>query len=220
MLRQAVYAEQATRFRVAEARAAERPTASANFSVGYTGAVAPFATDRFDRALSGSLRFTVPIYSGGVVGSEIRQALDRETAGRLAVDSARRGVLQSVSQAWNALDTANSNVVSNAEQVKAAQLAFEGLQAQNRFGTATTLDLLIQQQELRVARLASIRARYAVVLAQADVLAAVGRLKAARIAPDIPLYDPERAFNQVNRSSRSPLELVPSTLDRIGAPRP
>ena len=128
--------------------------------------------------------------------------------------------MQTLSQAWSAVETARANVASNVEQVSAAQLAFEGLREQNRFGTASTLDLLIQQQQFRDAQLALIQARHDLLVAQANVLAAVGRLSVDRLSPGTPLYDPARSFNRVDRGSRLLLEALPSTLDRVGAPKP
>ena len=220
VLLRAAASEKAARYRMAEARAAKRPTVTANLSVGYSGAVAPFETNRFDRLSVGSLTVTLPLYSGGIVSSQIRQASEQDTAGQLALESTRREVVQNVSMAWSDLAAANANVASNAEQVTAARLASEGLLEQNRFGRATTLDLSIQQQQFRVARLSLIEARHEVFVARAEILAAVGRLSASRLAPGTQLYDPERALEKVDRSSRSPLEVLPRLLDHIGAPRP
>ncbi len=219
VLRRAQFAEQAARFRLAEARAAKRPSASADLSVGYVGAAAPLRTDRFDRAITGTLTLVQPLYSGGVLSSRIRQAQERDTAARLASESARRDVAQSVAQAWSGLDVAGAALLADAEQVDAARLAFEGLQEQNRLGVATTLDLLIQQQQYRDARLGLIQARRDRGVAQAAVLAAVGRLSIARLAPGTAPYDPARAFDRADRAGRFPLEVVPSLFDRLGAPR-
>ena len=216
---QARQAEQAQRFRVAQARAERRPTLSAQAALGYTGSVAPFDARDYDRALSGTLVFNQPLFTGGLTSSQVRQARERETSARIAVEAARRGVVQTVSQAWNTMLAAHDNVASTTQQVSAAEVAFEGIQEQYRVGLSTTLDVLIQQQTLRDAQLARVTAAHDEYVAQASLLAAMGRLEAGALLQDASRYDAAASFERVKRASSVPWEGGVEALDRIGAPR-
>ena len=76
------------------------------------------------------------------------------------------------------------------EQVKAAEIAFEGVQQELEVGSRTTLDVLNQQQELLNARVALTRSERDEVVAGFALLAAVGRLTAKELGLPVQLYDP------------------------------
>ena len=63
-LREAELAEEASRARVAEARAANRPTLSVNANIGYSGALTPLYGRDYDRAVSATVTLTQPLLTG------------------------------------------------------------------------------------------------------------------------------------------------------------
>ena len=98
LLAQAGFTEQASRFRIAEARSAGHPSVNAQFSVGNLGQAVPFAPRDFNKSLLGGVTFSQPIYAGGQIRSSIRQATQRNLADRSGTDVIRRAVIQNVSQ--------------------------------------------------------------------------------------------------------------------------
>jgi outer membrane protein len=218
-LRQAQITEQASRARIAEAKAANRPTVSAQASLGYDGTLVPFGVADYDRQISGELVFTQPIFTGGVNSSLIRQAIEQNNSDRIAIETARRSVVQTVSQAWNTMVGDQASVAANVEQVRAAEVAFEGIREQYRVGLSTTLDVLIQQQTLETAQLSLVQARHDAYVAEAALLAAMGRLEVADLVSGVPLYDPATSFNKVKNAGAVPWEPLIAALDSVGAPR-
>ena len=214
--------EEASRARVRQAQAARRPTLSANASYGYSAALVNGRGEQFGdygRSISTGVTATMPLFSGGLVSSQIRAAIERNNADRIAVETARRSVLQSVSQAWNQLLAARANLVSNQEQVRATTVAFEGVRAENQVGLRTTLDVLNAEQELRTAQLALVTARRDEYVASANVLLAMGKLDAKTLAPDVPSYDPTKSFDAANHAfGWVPWEPVLHFTDRLGGP--
>jgi outer membrane protein len=217
-LLQAELTEQSSRAKVVEAKAANRPTISATAGVGYQGVLQPFATQDFDRTISGQVTFTQPIFTAGVNGSLIRQAMEQNTSDRIAIEGARRVVVQTVAQAWNTVVGDQASVISNEEQVRAAQVAFEGIREQYRVGLSTTLDVLIQQTNLENAQLALVQARHDAYVAEAALLQAMGRLEARALVTGAPLYDPAKSFNRVKNAGAVPWEPLIAALDSVGAP--
>jgi len=216
------YAERAARARVAAARAQRRPTVGLRGDLGYTGAETNGQGNQFgdyDRAVTGSVVATWPLFTGGLTSSEVRQASARDDAARIAIEGARRNTLQDVAQAWNQLLGARANLTANQEQVNASQIAFEGTRQEMQVGLRTTLDVLNAEQELRQAELALVTARHDEYVAAASVLAAMGDLEARNLAPSVPTYDPAKNFNQVKHSwGWVPWEYGVEALDRVGAP--
>lgn len=218
LIRQAQFTEAASQERVAQARAGFRPTVGVGASYGYTGALSPFSTDTYGRAFTATATVTQPIFTGGLVRSQVRQALEQNTGDRIAIEGARRQAVQQVSQAWNIMISARANTVSTAEQVRAAALAFEGAQEEYRVGLRTTLDVLLTQQSLRDAQLAQVNAAHDEYVAGANVLAAMGRLEARTLLASAPLYDPAANFARVKGFGATPWDRPLQALDRVGAP--
>ncbi len=219
LLRQAQITEQASRARISQARAANHPTVSLQASLGYSGTVAPFDTNNYDRAVAAQAVISQPLFTGGLNSSNIRSALERNNSDRIEIEAARRQVVQTVSQAWNVMAGSRANVTSDEEQVNAARVAFDGSREEYRAGLRTNLDTLIAQQNLRDAELALVQARHDAYVAGAGVLQAMGRLEARNLVTGVDLYDPATSFNRVKHVGAVPWEGLVEGLDSIGAPR-
>jgi outer membrane protein len=213
------FSEQASRARVAQAKSANRPNVTLSSSLGASGSAtrdnSPF--EDYNKAVSGQVSITMPIFYGGQISSSIRQAQQQNKADVAAIEGARRNAQQDVAQSWNQLQGARAGLTANEEQVRAARIAFEGVRQEAQVGLRTTLDVLNAQQELRSAELSLINARRDEYLASALVLSAVGRLEARYLTPGQPLYDPgprkkNRAYGRVL------WEPAIAAIDRIAAP--
>ena len=174
---------------VLRAKAAVRPRISAGTSLS--------VNQDFEESASLSLRMSGPIYRGGRLTSEYREALanrDEERADlHLTVDS----VLQQVAQAWARVEVARAQIQSGELGVRAARIAFEGLQEEATLGARTTLDVLDAEQDLQDARATLISARTAEVLAIYNLLAAMGLLTVDHLDLGIVTYDPSAYYNAV-----------------------
>ncbi|MFT4254004.1 MAG: TolC family outer membrane protein [Caulobacter sp.] len=224
------FSEQAAAADVAAARAAYLPTVSAAASLGYDAGKATYsgsggsagAGDTFgdyDRAVTGSITARVPIFTGGLNASSVRAARERENSARIAVEAAKRSVVQEVSSAWSTLLAARASLVSNEEQVRATKIAFEGVRQEQQVGLRTTLDVLNAQQELRSAELALVTARRDEYVASAGVLRAMGALDVAKLAPDVQRYDPKVSYDKVNHAfGWVPWEPAVQALDKVASP--
>ncbi|MDO9223113.1 MAG: TolC family outer membrane protein [Caulobacter sp.] len=227
-IRGAEFAERASASRVAQARSARRPTVTATGSVGWDASTAPSfappiaaggAFDDYQRSVSGRIGVSVPLFTGGLINSQVRAAEERNNADRQAIEETRRSVLRTVSQAWNSLVGARANLNANEEQVRAARIAFEGVRQEAQVGLRTTLDVLNAEQELRNAELSLINARHDEYVAAAILLSAMGKLEARYLTPGVEQYDAAangKAFS--HKLGWVPWEPVIAIVDRIGAP--
>lgn len=219
VLRRARSTEQASRARVAQARAANRPTVALQGTLGYAGRIAPFDPSDYNRAVTAEAVITQPLFTGGLNASNIRSALEQNNADRISIEGARRQVVQAVSQAWNVMASSRANVISDQEQVRAARVAFEGAQEEYRVGLRTTLDVLIAQQSLRDAELALVQAQHDAYVAESGLLSAMGRLEARYLVAGVDLYDPATSFNRVKQNGATPWDGLVERLDTLGSPR-
>jgi outer membrane protein len=213
-IRAADFATQTARTRVRAARAEFSPSVNLTGRYNTSNPLERFEFENFNQSASVGLGATIPLFTGGLNASRVRQALENENTARFQVDEARRTVLNDVAQAWNGVLAARAGLISNQEQVRAASVAFEGVQAEFQVGLRTTLDVLNAQQELRNAELLLINSRRDAYVAEASVLASMGRLQAQNLIEDVPIYDPTYTVQRRGlRDGALPYEGVLERLD-------
>ncbi len=140
---------------------------------------------------------SVPIYQGGTEYSAVRQAREMVTQQDRLVADARRTAVQNAVQAWQTLEAARASADSSRAAVQANQVAVEGVERQALVGTATTLDVLIQQQTLLNSRLALVQNLANIVTASYGVASAIGRLTARDLALPVNFYDDTAYYQAV-----------------------
>ncbi len=191
---QARATEDAARYGIDFAVGQMLPTVTVSASYGRSGQErGPAETIGDDSRLLATAR--VPLYQGGAEWSAVRQAKEINNRARLAVEDARRATDEGVQNAWEAYRAARSSSEANRQQVKAAEIAFEGVQQEQEVGSRTTLDVLNQQQELLNARVALVRTERDEVVASYSLLAAVGKLTAQDLELPVQVYDPVENYD-------------------------
>jgi outer membrane protein len=142
-------------------------------------------------------QMTMPLYEGGAIYSQTRQA-EQVVGQRLSqVDDARRAAVQSATDNWETLRSARASIASLEAAVRAAQIALQGVQQEALVGTATTLDVLVQNQTLFTIESQLVVAQHDAALAEFNLAAAIGRLIAPDLKLPVKLYDMDRHYKQV-----------------------
>ncbi len=118
----------------------------------------------------------IPLGTGGLVPSRIREAQASARAENFAVDAARREAIRATDSAWATLGGARQRLAAGRQALQSAGIALSGVRAEYELGLRETLDLLFAEQSLRAAELDVARSRSDVMLAEARLLRAVGRL--------------------------------------------
>ena len=152
--------------------------------------------DQFNNFILG-FQATIPIYQGGGEWSRIRQAKELVGQRRNELDSARRTVAENVIRAWRQLDSSRSRVTSFEAQVRANEVALNGVRQEALVGSRTTLDVLNAEQELLNSQVNLIQARHDVQVSYYGVLSGIGRLTARTLSLPVEYYDEERYYNEV-----------------------
>ena len=142
-------------------------------------------------------RITIPIYTGGLTSSQVRQA--KETAGqrRLEADISRDQVRQAVVSAWGNVESSTAQISSAQAQIQANTVALNGVREEAKVGQRTTLDVLNAQQAVLDARVTLIQAQHDRVVASYALLSAVGWLTASKLGLGVAGYDPNVHYEQV-----------------------
>ena len=195
----AQYGEEAARHAIRIARGALRPevTLSAQASAArdstYTG------DSRDTAAIMG--RVSVPIFTGGLNRSRVREAIAQEEEARHQVREARRRVTEGVTNAWSGYVTSLAVIESSRQAVRANEIALDGVEQEAYVGLRTTLDVLDAEQELLESRLTYVTAERDSYVAGYRLMQAMGLLSASALGLDVAVYDMAGADSENSRFS-------------------
>ena len=107
---------------------------------------------------------SIPIFSGGLVSSQTRQAVYQRDAAQDQFEITRRGVFANTRNAYRTVISGISEVEAAKAAVVSAQSAVDATQAGFEVGTKTILDVLTSQSQLVSAQSAYSQARHNFVL--------------------------------------------------------
>lgn len=198
------FSEEAARAGVRNAKGAMLPTVGVTVTHSYTdsyrGGPFEFTGDpTWNESTSITGRVSIPLFSGNSLSSSVRQARQNETSARLQLRDAERRARESVSSSWSAYLASQSQTASSAEQVRANELAYEGVEAEAAVGLRTTLDVLNAEQELLNARLALVQSERNGYVAGFRVLQSIGAVNAASLDLAVDVYDPAVNLSSIRR---------------------
>jgi len=116
----------------------------------------------------------VPIFNGGLVSAQVRQAVFQRDAAQDQVELQRRGVVANTRNAYRAVIAGISEVEATKQAVTSAQSSLDATQAGFEVGTRTIVDVLLSQQTLFQAQSAYSQARHQFVLSGLQLKQAAG----------------------------------------------
>ena len=151
-----------------------KPTASLSLEKSYADDLSS-TIDRKDKDI---LKATVswPFYSGGKKKSTINKNSNLTARKRLLLDDVNRTNETNVASAWSSLESSKSFLDSVKVQVRAAQIANEGIAAEYERGSRTTLDVIQSNGLLLSAQISLANSEKNYLMAQYNLLKALGLL--------------------------------------------
>jgi outer membrane protein len=142
-------------------------------------------------------QLSVPIYDGGMAASQTRQAKEVASQSRLVLEWVRNQTRTAVVSAWVSNEGTKVALRAAESEVRAADIALQGVRREAQGGQRTTIDVLNAQQDLTNARTRQIAAQRDRVIASYTLLSAVGRLDVHTLNLDTPDYSADVHYHQV-----------------------
>ncbi|WP_298283213.1 TolC family outer membrane protein [Novosphingobium sp.] len=204
--------EKVSRAELAAARAEQYPSVSMQSTGGY-GTVTPYSNTRRTTELRSAIVVGIPLIDGGSRRARIEGAEQANDADWRLLDAALRDTRQAVAEAWNSWRAAGQSVEHFRMAADAARKAYDGAAIQEKVGARTTLDVLDLARDLLNVRTSYAGAMANEYVARAALLAAMGRLEAPLLLPDLRRYDPEINFR--NQRWRGDVPLITPILSGI-----
>ncbi|WP_312981661.1 outer membrane channel protein TolC [Atlantibacter sp.] len=122
------------------------------------------------------INFSLPIYSGGAVTSQVKQAQYNFVGASEQLESAHRNVVQTVRSSFNNINASISSINAYKQAVVSAQSSLDATEAGYEVGTRTIVDVLDATTTLYNAKQQLSSARYNYLINQLNIKSALGTL--------------------------------------------
>jgi outer membrane protein len=150
------------------------PTATLSLERSHTEDISSTYDEREKDILKATVSW--PFYSGGKKFSTIKKNSNLMTRKRLLLDDVVRTNETNVTSVWSSLDSSKSFLNSVKAQVRAAQIANDGITAEYQRGSRSTLDVIQSNALLLSAQISLANSEKNYLMAQYNLLKAVGLL--------------------------------------------
>ena len=151
-----------------------KPTASVSLERSYSDDLSSTVDQREKDTLKATVSW--PFYSGGKKKFTINKNSNLTNRKRLLLDDVVRTNETNVASSWSSLESSKSFLNSVKIQVRAAKIANEGIAAEYERGSRTTLDVIQSNSLLLSAQISLASSEREYLLAQYNLLKAVGLL--------------------------------------------
>jgi outer membrane protein len=145
------------------------------------------------------LTFSLPIYQGGMVNSQVKQAQYNFVGASEQLESAHRSVVQTVRSSFNNINASISSINAYKQAVVSAQSSLDAMEAGYSVGTRTIVDVLDATTTLYNAKQQLANARYTYLINQLNVKSALGTLN-------------EQDLVALNNTLGKPVSTTPDTI--------
>jgi outer membrane protein len=122
------------------------------------------------------LSFSLPLYSGGSVTSQVKQAQYNFVGASEQLESAHRSVVQNVRSSFNNVNASISSINAYKQAVVSAQSSLDAMEAGYSVGTRTIVDVLDATTTLYNAKQQLSSARYNYLINELNIKSALGTL--------------------------------------------
>ncbi len=197
------YNEEAARHAVNQAKGSLLPSVGVRASYNHTDAITSNAAGAQAIGLTNdqtavTVQVTVPLYAGGQRHSTIRRAKQLRSQRMMEIYQAERVAQEQALIAWDNHRASKGQIASSEAQVRANEIALEGVRQEAYVGSRTTLDVLNAEQELLNSRVALVRAQRNEAVAAYTLLQAIGRMTARDLSLGVDLYNEAKYYDKVS----------------------
>ncbi len=142
------------------------------------------------------VNMTIPLYEAGKTRAKIRQSKYLKWQAQEQVLEAERQAVADVTSAWEYMVANRAKIKSIKDQVKANEIALDGVQKEEALGNRTILDVLDAYQELLNSNVEEVKARRNYYVSGMNVLMAMGKLTAEDLKLGVDIYNPKKYYKE------------------------
>ncbi len=155
-------------------------------------AYAPLTKDPETNSYAWGITMTVPLYNSGETRAKIRQSKYKKWQAQEVVLEAERAMVSAVNSNWEYMIANKARIASVKDQIRAYEIALDGVQQEEALGNRTVLDVLDAYQSLLNSNVEEVRARRDYYVSGMQLLLSMGKLTAKDLKLGVKLYDAEK----------------------------
>lgn len=149
-----------------KAKAGHKPTLDAVASVSRSDSDSVTSVNTVYNQKYVGLQLSVPLYAGGYVSSQVRQAVADQERTREALEAARRDLGSRVYEQYRAMTEGVLRIGALEQAVRSAEVALESSRKSLKAGVRTTVDVLNAEQQRTLTARDLAQARYMYLLSR------------------------------------------------------
>ena len=142
------------------------------------------------------VNMSIPLYDAGENRAKIRQSKYQKWQAQEQVLEAQRSVQAVVSRAWEYMISNASQIKALKDQIKANEIALDGVQKEEALGNRTILDVLDAYQELLNSNVSEVTARRDYYVSVMNLLVSMGKLTAEDLKLGVDIYNPKKFYKE------------------------
>lgn len=192
----ALFTEQAARINVDKIRGGLYPRVDLEADFRETHDPSRFIDEQEVTTVTG--RVTMPLYEGGEIYAQVRQAKHNHVGSIQDIEQARAVVRAQVTQAWSQHQAAKAKLISDTAQVNANQTALAGVREEERVGQRTLLDVLDAELELLTSQVTLETTKRDLVVSAYTLRQTIGAMDAISLGTNSIVYDPSIHADEVH----------------------
>lgn len=153
-----------------------------------------------DQAISSDsvlLNVNIPIYQAGSDHSRIRQSKEERSRRRHEMLDAGNQAREQAISAWEQYRASLAAIDAQNDVIRAAEIALDGVQQEQLYGSRTVLDVLDAEQELFIAKVTLERNKRDMILSAYNILAVAGQLSPSMLKLGVQEYDNEDVMDGI-----------------------
>lgn len=147
-------------------------------------------------AVEVGVNFSVPLYNAGASRAKIRQSKYYQRQAREDLMNAEDKLRSDITSYWEYLSANKAKIKSVKSQIKAYQVALDGVREEEALGNRTVLDVLNQYQFLLNSEVEEVTTRHDYYVSGLGLLQAMGKLTAKELKLDVELYDANAKYKE------------------------
>ena len=153
---------------------------------------APQTKDPETNSYVWGVNVTLPLYNSGETRAKLRQSKYQKWQAQENLLEAQRAMVSSVSSNWEYLVANRARIQSVKDQIKAYEIALDGVQQEEALGNRTVLDVLDAYQALLNSKVEEVRARRDYYVSGMQLLMSMGKLTAKDLKLGVEVYDAKK----------------------------
>ena len=151
-----------------------------------------------DNSVELGVNFSIPLYNAGSSRAKIRQSKYYRWQAQEDVLNTQDALHADITSYWEYLSANKAKIKSVKAQIKAYQVALNGVREEEALGNRTVLDVLNQYQYLLDSEVEEVTTRHDYYVSGLQLLQAMGKLTAADLKLDVDLYDADVKYKETS----------------------